>query len=100
MWPDTRFHRAIGDDVHHPLAATPYLLCDPHGLDDDTGLSNWLRTRPCPLIGIGTGTCEGIGGKPRKTIGARVRGAATDGVVSLWKWNRARKKKSSDERDD
>jgi enoyl-CoA hydratase len=46
--------RAIGDDVHHPLAATPYLLCDPHRLDDDTGLSNWLRTRPCPVIGIGT----------------------------------------------
>ena len=29
-----------------------------------------------------------------KTIGARVRGAATDGVVKLWKWNRDRKKKS------
>ena len=32
-------------------------------------------------------------GKPRKTLGARVRGAATDGVVKLWKWNRDRKKK-------
>jgi hypothetical protein len=31
-------------------------------------------------------------GKPRKTLGARVRGAATDGVVKLWKWNRNRKK--------
>jgi hypothetical protein len=38
-------------------------------------------------------------GKPRKTIGARVRGAATDGVVSLWKWNRARKKKPSESED-
>jgi hypothetical protein len=37
-------------------------------------------------------------GKPRKTIGARVRGAASDGVVSLWKWNRARKKKSSEDK--
>jgi hypothetical protein len=29
----------------------------------------------------------------RKTIGARVRTAATDGVVRVWKWNRDRKKK-------
>lgn len=29
----------------------------------------------------------------KKTIGARVRGAATGGVVKLWKWNRKRKKK-------
>lgn len=28
-----------------------------------------------------------------KTLGARVRGAATDGVVKLYKWNRDRKKK-------
>jgi hypothetical protein len=32
-------------------------------------------------------------GKKGKTIGARVREAATSGVVKLWKWNRARKKK-------
>ena len=32
-------------------------------------------------------------GKKAKTIGARVREAATSGVVSLWKWNRSRKKK-------
>ena len=37
-------------------------------------------------------------GKPRKTIGARVRGAATDGFVKLWKWNRARKKTSEENR--
>jgi hypothetical protein len=37
-------------------------------------------------------------GKPRKTIGARVRGAASDGVVKLWKWNRNRKKPRDDER--
>lgn len=29
----------------------------------------------------------------RKTLGARAREAATGGVVRLWKWNRARKKK-------
>jgi hypothetical protein len=28
----------------------------------------------------------------RKTLGARVREAATNGVVRLWKWNRERKK--------
>jgi hypothetical protein len=32
----------------------------------------------------------------RKTIGARVRTAATDGFVRLWKWNRDRKKKQDD----
>lgn len=37
-------------------------------------------------------------GKPRKTLGARVRGAATDGVVKLWKWNRNRKNKSEEDR--
>ncbi|MEM6992281.1 MAG: hypothetical protein AAF721_17350 [Myxococcota bacterium] len=28
----------------------------------------------------------------KKSLGARVRGAATDGVIKLWKWNRKRKK--------
>jgi hypothetical protein len=32
-------------------------------------------------------------GKKGKTIGVRMREAATSGVVKLWKWNRARKKK-------
>jgi hypothetical protein len=31
-----------------------------------------------------------------KKLGARARDAATRGVVSLWKWNRARKKKQRD----
>lgn len=28
-----------------------------------------------------------------KTLGARAREATTSGIVKLWKWNRARKKK-------
>jgi len=28
----------------------------------------------------------------KKSIGARIRGAATGGVIKLWKWNRKRKK--------
>jgi hypothetical protein len=32
-------------------------------------------------------------GKKGKTIGTRMREAATSGVVKLWKWNRARKNK-------
>ena len=35
-------------------------------------------------------------GKPAKPIGARIRGAATDGIVRLWKWNRARKQKKDE----
>jgi hypothetical protein len=31
--------------------------------------------------------------KKGKSLGARARDAATSGVVRLWKWNRARKKK-------
>jgi hypothetical protein len=31
-----------------------------------------------------------------KSLGARARGAATSGIVRLWKWNRARKKKQDD----
>ena len=31
-------------------------------------------------------------GAKKKTIGARVRSAATSGVIKLWKWNRDRKK--------
>lgn len=34
-----------------------------------------------------------------KGIGTRARDAATRGVVELWRWNRARKKKARD-RDD
>jgi hypothetical protein len=37
-------------------------------------------------------------GKPAKPIGARIRGAATDGIVKLWKWNRARKKEAEKKR--
>lgn len=32
----------------------------------------------------------------KKTLGARAREAATSGVVRLWKWNRARKKKQDE----
>lgn len=46
--------RAAGDDCHHPLAPTPYLLCEPHGLADDVTLIDWLRTRPCPVVAVGT----------------------------------------------
>jgi hypothetical protein len=37
---------------------------------------------------------------PKKSIGGRARELATRGVVSLWKWNRGRKKqqKKDDER--
>jgi hypothetical protein len=35
-------------------------------------------------------------GKPKRPLGARIRGAATDGVVKLWKWNRARKAKADE----
>lgn len=31
-----------------------------------------------------------------KSLGARAREAATQGAFSLWKWNRARKKKARD----
>ncbi len=31
----------------------------------------------------------------RKTIGGRLRGAATNGLVKLWKWNRNREKKET-----
>jgi hypothetical protein len=31
---------------------------------------------------------------PPKSIGARARSAASQGVVGLWRWNRARKKKA------
>ena len=34
---------------------------------------------------------------PRKSIGARARDTATRGVLSLWRWNRARKKKARDD---
>ncbi|WP_281783708.1 enoyl-CoA hydratase/isomerase family protein [Sinimarinibacterium flocculans] len=47
---------AAGDESHHALSDTPYLLCDPAGLDDDDALTAWLRTRPCPVIGIGDGS--------------------------------------------
>ena len=33
-------------------------------------------------------------GDKSKTIGERARGAMTKGVVSMWKWNRSRKKKA------
>ena len=32
-----------------------------------------------------------------KTIGQRIREGSTRGLVSLWKWNRARKKKKKDQ---
>lgn len=35
------------------------------------------------------------GGK-KKTIGARVRDAATSGVIKAWKWNRKRKKDAAE----
>ena len=34
---------------------------------------------------------------PRKSIGARARDTATRGVLSLWRWNRTRKKKARTE---
>jgi hypothetical protein len=36
------------------------------------------------------------GSKPPKSIGERARNAATQGALGLWRWNRARKKKSRD----
>lgn len=36
------------------------------------------------------------GKTPTKTLGARARDAASRGVVDLWRWNRARKKKARD----
>jgi hypothetical protein len=33
---------------------------------------------------------------PRKSLGSRARDAATRGIVSMWKWNRARKKKAKE----
>jgi enoyl-CoA hydratase len=50
---------AAHDDSRHPLAETPYLLCDPRGLD--AALAQWLRTRPCPVIAVGdddAGACD------------------------------------------
>ena len=32
----------------------------------------------------------------KKTIGARIRSAATGGVIKLWKWNRARERKKKE----
>jgi len=37
------------------------------------------------------------GQKPPKSLGERARHAATQGALSVWKWNRARKKKSRTE---
>lgn len=34
---------------------------------------------------------------PTKSLGTRAREAATRGALGLWKWNRARKKKSRDD---
>lgn len=48
-----RILRAAHDDSRHPLADTPYLLCDPRGLDEDDALAQWLRSRPCPVIAVG-----------------------------------------------
>lgn len=36
--------------------------------------------------------------KSGKSMGARARGFVTQGVVSLWKWNRNRQKKRSEDR--
>ena len=35
--------------------------------------------------------------RPAKSIGARAREAATKGALSLWRWNRARKKKARED---
>jgi hypothetical protein len=37
------------------------------------------------------------GSKPRKSLGERARNAATQGALSVWRWNRARKKKGRTE---
>ena len=37
------------------------------------------------------------GKKPPRSLGQRAREAATQGAVGLWRWNRARKKKTRDE---
>lgn len=37
-------------------------------------------------------------GKAGPTLAARARGAATSGIVKLWKWNRARKKAADEKK--
>ncbi|MCH9688777.1 MAG: hypothetical protein K0V04_45515 [Deltaproteobacteria bacterium] len=50
-------------------------------------------------IGHMAGQSRSLAAEPtRKGIGTRAREAATKGAIGLWKWNRARKKKTrSDE---
>lgn len=36
-------------------------------------------------------------GEPPKSLGQRAREAATQGAVSLWRWNRTRKKKARED---
>lgn len=49
-------------------------------------LGLWLGARAGKLVAADDGDAT------KKTIGSRVRGAATSGVIRLWKWNRDRKK--------
>ncbi|MES0872567.1 enoyl-CoA hydratase/isomerase family protein [Sinimarinibacterium thermocellulolyticum] len=79
--------RGAGDDAHHPLAETPYLLCDARGLDGDIALTEWLRTRPCPVIAVSpeasAHACDVVAGSERelRAITASIRRAPLAATV-------------------
>lgn len=49
-------------------------------------------------VGFTAGQQRSVAGqRPPKSIGTRAREAATKGALGLWRWNRARKKKTRDD---
>lgn len=51
-------------------------------------------------LGFTAGQRRSLGAdQPKKSIGTRARETATKSMLGLWRWNRARKKKSRDEPD-